>query len=89
VILVGGLRTTDAMESAIADGVADFVSLARPLIREPDLVRQIEQGRRGQVDCVSCNICLMHEGVHGLKCWRLSNRDLAVHAAYRLTGRVH
>ena len=89
VILVGGLRTTETMESAIADGVADFVSLARPFIREPDLVRQIEQGRRGLVNCVSCNICLMHEGVHGLKCWRTSNRDLAVHALYRLAGRVH
>jgi 2,4-dienoyl-CoA reductase-like NADH-dependent reductase (Old Yellow Enzyme family) len=88
-ILVGGLRTTETMERVVAEGHADFVSLARPLIREPDLVRQIEGGRRGLVDCVSCNICLMHEGVHGLKCWRKSNRDLAIHALYRLTGRVH
>jgi 2,4-dienoyl-CoA reductase-like NADH-dependent reductase (Old Yellow Enzyme family) len=88
VILVGGLRTVEVMERAIADGVADFVSLARPLIREPDLVRQIEQGRRGRFACTSCNICLMHEGVHGLRCWRKSNRDLAAHALYRLSGRL-
>src|SRR4051812_30429251 len=56
---------------------ADFVSLARPLIREPDLVRKIERAWRGQAECVSCNICLMHEGAHGLKCWRKCNRDLA------------
>jgi 2,4-dienoyl-CoA reductase-like NADH-dependent reductase (Old Yellow Enzyme family) len=62
--------------------------MARPFIREPDLVRQIEAGRRGLVDCVSCNICLDHEGVHGLKCWRVHKRDLAVHALYRFTGRL-
>jgi hypothetical protein len=30
----------------------------------------------------------MHEGVHGLRCWRKSNRDLAAHALYRLSGRL-
>jgi len=88
VILVGGLRTVEVMERAITDDVADFVSLARPLIREPDLVRQIEQGRRGRFACTSCNICLMHEGVNGLRCWRKSNRDLATHAYYRLSGKL-
>jgi 2,4-dienoyl-CoA reductase-like NADH-dependent reductase (Old Yellow Enzyme family) len=89
VILVGGLRTTEVMEAAIADGDADFVSLARPFIREPDLVRKIEAGKRGLVECVSCNICLDHEGTHGLKCWRQSNRDLATHAWLRATGKLH
>jgi 2,4-dienoyl-CoA reductase-like NADH-dependent reductase (Old Yellow Enzyme family) len=89
VILVGGLRTTGVMEAAIAGGHADFVSLARPFIREPGLVRKIESGWRGKVECVSCNICLDHEGTHGLKCWRKSNRDLATHAVLRLAGRTH
>jgi 2,4-dienoyl-CoA reductase-like NADH-dependent reductase (Old Yellow Enzyme family) len=88
VILVGGLRTVEVLDRAIREDVADFVSLARPLIREPDLVTQIENGRRGRFDCTSCNICLMHEGVHGLRCWRKSNRLLAKHAWYRLTGRL-
>ena len=89
VILVGGLRTVETMEAVIQDGTADFISLARPLIREPQLVRAIENGRRGAVDCVSCNICIMHEGIHPLRCWRKRKRDLAVHAAYRITGRLH
>lgn len=88
VIVVGGLRRVDAMESIIRDGIADFVSLGRPLIREPDLVRKIENGKRGEVDCVSCNICAMHVGIHPLKCWRKSNWDLLVHAWYRHTGRL-
>jgi 2,4-dienoyl-CoA reductase-like NADH-dependent reductase (Old Yellow Enzyme family) len=88
VILVGGLRTVEVMDRAIREDVADFVSLARPLIREPDLVRRIEQGYRGRFACTSCNICLMHEGVHGLRCWRTSKRVLAAHAWHRLTGRL-
>jgi 2,4-dienoyl-CoA reductase-like NADH-dependent reductase (Old Yellow Enzyme family) len=88
IILVGGLRTVEYMASVIADGVADFVSLSRPLIREPDLVRTIEAGRTGLVACTSCNICLTHEGVHSLRCWRVSNRRLAVHAYYRLRGKL-
>ncbi|MFQ5914984.1 MAG: NADH:flavin oxidoreductase [Nitrospinota bacterium] len=89
VILVGGLRTVETMESVIAEGVADFVSLARPFIREPDLVSKVERGKRGVVDCTSCNICIQHEGVHPLKCWRQSNKDLLIHAWHRLTGQLH
>ena len=88
IVLVGGLRRTQTMERLLEDGDADFVSLARPLIREPDLVRQIEAGRSGMVDCVSCNICVMHEQRHGLRCWRKPKRRLFRHAFHRLTGRT-
>jgi 2,4-dienoyl-CoA reductase-like NADH-dependent reductase (Old Yellow Enzyme family) len=88
VILVGGLRSLRTMEDVIASGDADFVSLARPLIRQPDLVRRFEAGQTEAASCVSCNICMMHEGVHPLKCWRDSSRDLLVHALYRVTGQL-
>jgi 2,4-dienoyl-CoA reductase-like NADH-dependent reductase (Old Yellow Enzyme family) len=88
VILVGGLRTVEFMEGVLRDGVADFVSLGRPLIREPQLVNSIASGRRGLVDCTSCNICMMHEGVHPLRCWRTSPRLLARHAYSRLSGQL-
>ncbi len=89
VIAVGGLRTVEMMESIIKGGTADFVSLSRPFIREPDLVRKIEQGKRGSVDCTSCNICSDHSGLHGLQCWRKTNKDLLAHAWYRFTGQLH
>lgn len=69
-ILVGGIRSTDVMEDVVRSGDADFVALARPFVREPDLVNKIAQGRRGPVDCVSCNICFLHEGIDPLRCWR-------------------
>jgi 2,4-dienoyl-CoA reductase-like NADH-dependent reductase (Old Yellow Enzyme family) len=89
VIIVGGLRSIEVMEDIVSSGDADFVSLARPLIREPDLVRKIEEGRIDIAACVSCNICMMHEGLHPLKCWRNSNRDLLEHALYRLAGKLN
>jgi 2,4-dienoyl-CoA reductase-like NADH-dependent reductase (Old Yellow Enzyme family) len=85
-ILVGGLRRTSTMEEILERGDADFVAMARPLIREPELVRKLEAGWRGRVECVSCNICLMHEDHHSLRCWRVPRRRLLQHAAYRLGG---
>jgi len=84
VILVGGMRRTETMHEVIASGDADFVAMARPFIREPDIAGQIAAGRRGMVDCVSCNICLLHDGTDPLRCWRLKARDLAFHVYCRL-----
>jgi 2,4-dienoyl-CoA reductase-like NADH-dependent reductase (Old Yellow Enzyme family) len=86
VILVGGMRSTSMMRDAIASGDADFVAMARPLIREPDLSAQIQAGREGLVDCTSCNLCLIHEGHHPLQCWRTPRIRLLQHAIYRLGG---
>jgi 2,4-dienoyl-CoA reductase-like NADH-dependent reductase (Old Yellow Enzyme family) len=85
-VAVGGMRRTETMEQVLATGDADFIAMARPFIREPDIARQIAQGRSGPVDCTSCNICLMHEGHHALRCWRTPRRRLAQHATYRLLG---
>ena len=84
VILVGGVRSTDFMEEVLRDGYADFLSMARPFIREPDLPNQIMAGRRGVVSCVSCNICAEHEGLEGTRCWRLNKIDLLRHLGFRI-----
>ena len=36
-------------------------------------------GRTGGVACVSCNMCLAHDGFDPLRCWRDSPRAVAVH----------
>jgi 2,4-dienoyl-CoA reductase-like NADH-dependent reductase (Old Yellow Enzyme family) len=80
VILVGGVRSTGIMSEVLRSGDADFFAMARPFVREPDFPNALRAGRRGAVDCVSCNICLMHDGRDPLKCWRKSVVDLAFHA---------
>ncbi|MFH1059920.1 MAG: NADH:flavin oxidoreductase [Pseudomonadota bacterium] len=57
VAMVGGLRSLDLMEEAVAGGEADFVALCRPLIREPDLVATWRAGEKRRPTCVSCNKC--------------------------------
>ena len=84
VILVGGLRSTATMEEVLAAGDADLLAFARPFVREPDFPNRLAAGRRGRVDCVSCNICLAHDGHDGLKCWRLDPRDLLAHGVGHL-----
>lgn len=56
VILVGGLRSLATMEAIINDGDADFVSLSRPFIREPDLVVKLKSGAVA-ASCLSCSRC--------------------------------
>jgi 2,4-dienoyl-CoA reductase-like NADH-dependent reductase (Old Yellow Enzyme family) len=56
-ILVGGIRSLETAESLVRDGIADYVSLSRPLVRQPDLVRQWQAGETGVADCISCNGC--------------------------------
>jgi 2,4-dienoyl-CoA reductase-like NADH-dependent reductase (Old Yellow Enzyme family) len=80
VILVGGIRSTGQMARILRAGEADFLAAARPFIREPDFPRSLKAGRQGLLDCVSCNICLEHDGTDALKCWRKDARDLAAHA---------
>jgi 2,4-dienoyl-CoA reductase-like NADH-dependent reductase (Old Yellow Enzyme family) len=86
IILVGGLRTPATMEEIVERGDADFIAMARPFIREPDLVLKLAEGRREPVACTSCNLCLMHESHHSLRCWRVPRRRLLEHAQYRMRG---
>jgi 2,4-dienoyl-CoA reductase-like NADH-dependent reductase (Old Yellow Enzyme family) len=57
VMMVGGLRSPDLMEEIIQQGEADFISLCRPLIREPGIIREWERGHLRKSACISCNKC--------------------------------
>jgi 2,4-dienoyl-CoA reductase-like NADH-dependent reductase (Old Yellow Enzyme family) len=56
-MLVGGIRSYETAEGLIRGGLVDYVSLGRPLICEPGLVRRWRQGDRRASDCGSCNSC--------------------------------
>lgn len=56
-ILVGGVRSPQSVEMILAEGLADFVALSRPLIREPFLIKEWKNGRTERATCVSCNLC--------------------------------
>jgi 2,4-dienoyl-CoA reductase-like NADH-dependent reductase (Old Yellow Enzyme family) len=58
VMMVGGLRTFALMEEIIKNQEADFISLCRPLIREPGIINEWKNGSRRRTACISCNKCL-------------------------------
>lgn len=67
-MLVGGIRSLQAAEELVSSGTTDYVSLCRPLIRQPDLINRWKEGESLEAECQSCNGCLMAglqaEGVH-------------------------
>jgi 2,4-dienoyl-CoA reductase-like NADH-dependent reductase (Old Yellow Enzyme family) len=63
--LVGGHRQFSKMEKLVLDGVTDFVSLSRPLLKNPFLVRDFFQAKANRSDCINCAACILNldEGV--------------------------
>ena len=58
IMMVGGLRTFELMEEIVQMKESDFISLCRPLIREPNLIDVWKRGDRHRAKCISCNKCL-------------------------------
>ena len=56
--VVGGMRKVAEMKRAIDEQYADCISMCRPFIREPFIVKKIREGNAEAVACVSCNRCL-------------------------------
>jgi len=57
IILVGGNRSFHVAERMVNEGVADYISMSRPLIREPHLVNRWKAGDFTKSACVSDNMC--------------------------------
>ena len=56
------INTPEIAEAVLASGEADFVSMARPLLADPDFVRKAATGRAASINtCIACNqACLDH-----------------------------
>ncbi len=69
-ILVGGNRSYHVAENLITDGVADYISMSRPFIREPHLINRWKAGDLTKATCVSDNMCfkpaIKGEGIYCL-----------------------
>jgi len=56
------INTPEVAEDVLADGCADMVSLARPMLADPDFVKKAMDGKTKQIaPCIACNqACLDH-----------------------------
>ncbi len=59
IILVGGLRSFGKIEEILTSEAVDFVSISRPLVRQPNLPNLWFSGEGpDKAECISCNACL-------------------------------
>ncbi len=56
IIAVGGIHKLDDMESIVNSGKADYISMCRPFICEPDLAKKLKNGQK-EAKCIMCNYC--------------------------------
>ena len=56
-ILVGGIRSLEVAEQLVNEGTADYISMSRPFIWEPDLIKRWQGGDRRKAQCTSDNLC--------------------------------
>jgi 2,4-dienoyl-CoA reductase (NADPH2) len=61
-ITTNRINTPEKAEQLLRDGFADMVSMARPLLADPDFVRKAAEGRADEINtCIACNqACLDH-----------------------------
>jgi 2,4-dienoyl-CoA reductase (NADPH2) len=61
-IATNRINTPEVAERIIAEGCADMVSMARPLLADPEFVLKAAQGRASDINtCIACNqACLDH-----------------------------
>jgi 2,4-dienoyl-CoA reductase-like NADH-dependent reductase (Old Yellow Enzyme family) len=71
IFALGGLRSFSVMENIIHQGKADLISMSRPFIREPSLIRQFRLGDVEMSACISCNRCF---NPRGIKCGDLHTK---------------
>jgi len=73
VLCTGGFQTASVIRKAITEGACDAVTIARPLIANPDLPKLFEQGHdTPPVPCTFCNKCLVKVLEHPLACYEQS-----------------
>jgi 2,4-dienoyl-CoA reductase-like NADH-dependent reductase (Old Yellow Enzyme family) len=67
-ILVGGIRSIQVAEKLLSEGIADYISMSRPFVREPSLVRRWASGDLKRAACLSDSLCfrpaVAGEGIH-------------------------
>lgn len=60
---LGGIRTLRVAERFLAEGRVDLISMSRPFINDPQLVKKFKSGQLEKSPCQSCNKCFNPRGI--------------------------
>jgi len=60
---LGGIRSVSVMERIVREGKVDLISMSRPFIRDPYLVKELRSGGSTRSECISCNKCFNPRGI--------------------------
>lgn len=73
-LLTGGFQTAHGIGGVLRDGACDAVTLARGLLANPQLPRDLESGLDGpsRPPCTYCNRCLVQVVENPLGCYEPS-----------------
>ena len=64
VIAVGGMREFTFMENAVLSNKTDLISMSRPFICQPNLIRLFKDNKADRSRCTNCNRCAIDTAVH-------------------------
>lgn len=60
------INMPDVAEQVLADGKADIVSMARPMLADADLINKAFEGREDEINtCIGCNQACLDHGFEG------------------------
>lgn len=69
VIVVGGINNIDDIDDIIVNQHLDFVSMSRPFIIEPNIVKKFQEGTQTKSKCIMCNYCAIIGEQKPLRCY--------------------
>ncbi|OYO26311.1 FAD-dependent oxidoreductase [Janthinobacterium sp. PC23-8] len=62
------INMPDVAEAVLARGDADLISMARPMLADPEIMLKAQQGREDEINtCIACNQACLDHGFDGLR----------------------
>jgi 2,4-dienoyl-CoA reductase (NADPH2) len=78
VIATNRFNSADGADALLASGAADLISMARPLLADPDLPRKAAEGREDEINtCIACNQGCLDKIFEGARATCLVNPQAA------------
>jgi 2,4-dienoyl-CoA reductase-like NADH-dependent reductase (Old Yellow Enzyme family) len=69
VMVVGGIRSMQDMQTIVGNNLADFVSMGRPFIIEPGIANSLQNKSQTESACIDCGYCLLGASIKDVRCY--------------------